>query len=81
MHSSKKKELSIKLLLLEHLNRTALSKDETILSLKLLARCSQLLNFLCTSSVNNSSSPTDNSKQQDTPPTMNIQSSTEPTTP
>ncbi|GJY00203.1 hypothetical protein Tco_0357221 [Tanacetum coccineum] len=34
-----------------------------------------------TSSVNNSSSPTDNSKQQDTPPTMNIQSSTEPTTP
>ncbi|GJY52445.1 retrovirus-related pol polyprotein from transposon TNT 1-94 [Tanacetum coccineum] len=31
------------------------------------------------SSVNNSSSPTDNSKQQDTPPTMNIQSSTEPT--
>ncbi|GJX14500.1 retrovirus-related pol polyprotein from transposon TNT 1-94 [Tanacetum coccineum] len=34
-----------------------------------------------TSSVNKSSSPTDNSKQQDTPPTMNIQSSTEPTTP
>ncbi|GJX60700.1 hypothetical protein Tco_0292090 [Tanacetum coccineum] len=34
-----------------------------------------------TSSVNNSSSPTDNSNQQDTPPTMNIQSSTEPTTP
>nr|GEW48581.1 integrase, catalytic region, zinc finger, CCHC-type, peptidase aspartic, catalytic [Tanacetum cinerariifolium] len=32
-----------------------------------------------TSSVNKSSSPTDNSKQQDTPPTMNIQSSTEPT--
>ncbi|GJZ31651.1 retrovirus-related pol polyprotein from transposon TNT 1-94, partial [Tanacetum coccineum] len=31
------------------------------------------------SSVNNSSSPIDNSKQQDTPPTMNIQSSTEPT--
>ncbi|GJR31493.1 retrovirus-related pol polyprotein from transposon TNT 1-94 [Tanacetum coccineum] len=29
-----------------------------------------------TSSVNKSSSPTDNSKQQDTPPTMNIQSST-----
>ncbi|GJS45439.1 retrovirus-related pol polyprotein from transposon TNT 1-94 [Tanacetum coccineum] len=29
MHTSKKKELSIKLLLLEHLNRTALSKDET----------------------------------------------------
>ncbi|GKB77964.1 retrovirus-related pol polyprotein from transposon TNT 1-94 [Tanacetum coccineum] len=28
-----------------------------------------------------SSSPTDNSKQQDTPPTMNIQSSTEPTNP
>ncbi|GJX84549.1 retrovirus-related pol polyprotein from transposon TNT 1-94 [Tanacetum coccineum] len=34
-----------------------------------------------TLSVNNSSSPTDNSKQQDTPPIMNIQSSTEPTTP
>ncbi|GJX92455.1 retrovirus-related pol polyprotein from transposon TNT 1-94 [Tanacetum coccineum] len=34
-----------------------------------------------TSSVNNYSSPTDNSKQQDTPPTMNIQSSTEPTNP
>nr|GEZ22671.1 uncharacterized mitochondrial protein AtMg00810-like [Tanacetum cinerariifolium] len=32
-----------------------------------------------TSSVNNSSSPTDNSKQQDTPPTTNIQSSTETT--
>ncbi|GJT40866.1 retrovirus-related pol polyprotein from transposon TNT 1-94 [Tanacetum coccineum] len=34
-----------------------------------------------TSSVNKSSSPTDNSIQQDTPPTTNIQSSTEPTTP
>ncbi|GJU37461.1 retrovirus-related pol polyprotein from transposon TNT 1-94 [Tanacetum coccineum] len=34
-----------------------------------------------TLSVNNSSSPTDNSKQQDTPPTTNIQSSTEPTNP
>ncbi|GJT10334.1 retrovirus-related pol polyprotein from transposon TNT 1-94 [Tanacetum coccineum] len=34
----------------------------------------------CTSSVNDSSSPTDNSKQQDTPPTTNIQSLTEPTT-
>ncbi|GJT29454.1 retrovirus-related pol polyprotein from transposon TNT 1-94 [Tanacetum coccineum] len=34
-----------------------------------------------TSSVNKSSSPTDNSAQQDTPPTTNIQSSTEPTTP
>ncbi|GJS88360.1 retrovirus-related pol polyprotein from transposon TNT 1-94 [Tanacetum coccineum] len=33
-----------------------------------------------TSSVNKSSSPTDNSKLPDTPPTMNIQSSTEPTT-
>ncbi|GJX10730.1 putative reverse transcriptase domain-containing protein [Tanacetum coccineum] len=33
------------------------------------------------SSVNKSSCPTDNSKQQDTPPTTNIQSSTEPTTP
>nr|GEW93585.1 Gag-Pol polyprotein [Tanacetum cinerariifolium] len=35
----------------------------------------------CTSSVNKSSSPTNNSKQQDTPPTTNIQSSTKPTTP
>ncbi|GJY31633.1 hypothetical protein Tco_0415128 [Tanacetum coccineum] len=34
-----------------------------------------------TSSVNKSSSPTNNSKQQDTPPITNIQSSTEPTTP
>ncbi|GJZ79752.1 retrovirus-related pol polyprotein from transposon TNT 1-94 [Tanacetum coccineum] len=33
-----------------------------------------------TSSVNKSSSPTENSKQQDTPPTMNIQSSTVATT-
>nr|GEU45711.1 hypothetical protein [Tanacetum cinerariifolium] len=43
---SKKKELSIKLLLLEHLNRTALSKDEIALWLRLLVRCSQLHNFL-----------------------------------
>ncbi|GJX76896.1 hypothetical protein Tco_0323707 [Tanacetum coccineum] len=34
-----------------------------------------------TSSVNNSSSPADNSKQQDTPPASNNQSSTEPSTP
>ncbi|GJU01625.1 retrovirus-related pol polyprotein from transposon TNT 1-94 [Tanacetum coccineum] len=34
-----------------------------------------------TSSVINSSSPTDNSKQQDTPPTTNIQSLIDPTTP
>nr|GEV15701.1 hypothetical protein [Tanacetum cinerariifolium] len=34
-----------------------------------------------TSSVNKSSSPIDNSKQQDTPTTTNIQSSTEPTSP
>ncbi|GJS07864.1 putative ribonuclease H-like domain-containing protein [Tanacetum coccineum] len=34
-----------------------------------------------TSSVNNSSSPTENSKQQDTPPITNIQSSIEPTSP
>nr|GEY18906.1 zinc finger, CCHC-type [Tanacetum cinerariifolium] len=34
-----------------------------------------------TSSVNNSSSLTDNFKQQDTPPTTNIQSSAEPTNP
>nr|GEZ83595.1 hypothetical protein [Tanacetum cinerariifolium] len=41
-----KKELSIKHLLLEHLNRTALSKDETALWLRLLERCSHLYNFL-----------------------------------
>ncbi|GJV50205.1 retrovirus-related pol polyprotein from transposon TNT 1-94 [Tanacetum coccineum] len=35
----------------------------------------------CTSSVNKSSSPTDNSTQQDTQPTTNIQPTTEPTTP
>ncbi|GKF30824.1 hypothetical protein Tco_0100622, partial [Tanacetum coccineum] len=34
-----------------------------------------------TSHVNTSSSPTDNSKQQDTPPTTNNPSSTEPITP
>ncbi|GKD94258.1 retrovirus-related pol polyprotein from transposon TNT 1-94, partial [Tanacetum coccineum] len=34
------------ILLSEHLNRTALSKDETVLWLRLLERCSQLLNFL-----------------------------------
>nr|GEX47653.1 retrotransposon protein, putative, unclassified [Tanacetum cinerariifolium] len=34
-----------------------------------------------TSSVNKSSSPTDNSKQQDTPPTTTIQSLSEPTNP
>ncbi|GJZ19696.1 retrovirus-related pol polyprotein from transposon TNT 1-94 [Tanacetum coccineum] len=41
----KKKALNIKLPLLGHLNRMALSKDGTILSLRLLERCSQLLNF------------------------------------
>ncbi|GKB72132.1 hypothetical protein Tco_0933544 [Tanacetum coccineum] len=46
MHISKKKELSIKLLLLKHLNRMALSKDKTVLLLRLLERCFQLLNFL-----------------------------------
>nr|GFC74196.1 hypothetical protein [Tanacetum cinerariifolium] len=34
-----------------------------------------------TSSANKSSSPTENSKQQDRPPTTNIQSSIEPSTP
>nr|GEW19840.1 hypothetical protein [Tanacetum cinerariifolium] len=37
--------------------------------------------FNAGTSVNKSSSPTDNSKQQDTPPTTNIQSPLEPTTP
>nr|GEY17870.1 hypothetical protein [Tanacetum cinerariifolium] len=47
----KKKELSIKLSLLEHLNRTALSKDETALWLRLLERCSQLQDFLYSSGL------------------------------
>ncbi|GJZ51969.1 retrovirus-related pol polyprotein from transposon TNT 1-94 [Tanacetum coccineum] len=47
----------------------------------LLRQRPQLQSLIGTSSVNKSSSPTDNSKQQDTPPTTNIQSSTEPTTP
>nr|GEU82031.1 hypothetical protein [Tanacetum cinerariifolium] len=38
----KKKELSIKPLQLEHLNKTALLKDETVLWLRLLERCPQL---------------------------------------
>ncbi|GJQ99989.1 hypothetical protein Tco_0522974 [Tanacetum coccineum] len=42
---SKKKALNIRLPLLEHLNRTALSKDETALLLRLLEQCSQLLSF------------------------------------
>ncbi|GJR36413.1 retrovirus-related pol polyprotein from transposon TNT 1-94 [Tanacetum coccineum] len=42
---SKKKALNIKLTLLEHLNRTALSKDGTVLWLRLLERCSKLLSF------------------------------------
>ncbi|GKF07559.1 retrovirus-related pol polyprotein from transposon TNT 1-94 [Tanacetum coccineum] len=46
MHSLKKKKLSFKILPLEHLNRMALSKDETALSLRLLERCYRLLNFL-----------------------------------
>ncbi|GJR00293.1 hypothetical protein Tco_0523277 [Tanacetum coccineum] len=44
MHSSKKNELSIKLPLLEHLNRTALSKDETVLWFE-AARTSFSFNF------------------------------------
>nr|GEU43709.1 hypothetical protein [Tanacetum cinerariifolium] len=40
------------------------------------------VNFYCRYfNVNNSNSPTKNSKQQDTPPTTNIHSSTEPTNP
>nr|GFD18926.1 hypothetical protein [Tanacetum cinerariifolium] len=35
----------------------------------------------CTSSVNKSSSPTNNSNQQDTQPTTNIQPTSEPSTP
>ncbi|GJU06949.1 hypothetical protein Tco_1123379 [Tanacetum coccineum] len=40
----------------------------------------QFPNYICTSRVNKSSSPTNNSTQPDTPPTMNIQSSTRPST-
>ncbi|GKF30221.1 retrovirus-related pol polyprotein from transposon TNT 1-94, partial [Tanacetum coccineum] len=42
---SKNKALNIRLPLLEHLNRTALSKDGTALLLRLLEQCSQLLSF------------------------------------
>ncbi|GKG39492.1 hypothetical protein Tco_0463637, partial [Tanacetum coccineum] len=45
MPISKKKALNIKLPLLEHLNRTALSKDGIVLLLRLLVRCFQLLSF------------------------------------
>ncbi|GJS53744.1 retrovirus-related pol polyprotein from transposon TNT 1-94 [Tanacetum coccineum] len=45
MPISKKKALNIKLPLLEHLNRMALSKDGTVLLLRLLERCFQLLSF------------------------------------
>ncbi|GJU93857.1 hypothetical protein Tco_1318613 [Tanacetum coccineum] len=41
----KKKALNIRLPLLEHLNRMALSKDGTALLLRLLEQCSQLLSF------------------------------------
>nr|GEX92824.1 retrovirus-related Pol polyprotein from transposon TNT 1-94 [Tanacetum cinerariifolium] len=88
MYSSKQKQLSIKLPLLEHLNRTALSKGETVLLLRMLARYTsapsqQELDLVfgplydefftaCTSSVNNSSSHIDNSAQQETQPLTNI---------
>nr|GEX10806.1 hypothetical protein [Tanacetum cinerariifolium] len=58
--------------------RTVASKS-TIQNSKIYYR--MLYEKTSTSSVNKSSSPLDNSKQQDTPPTMNIQSLTEPTTP
>ncbi|GJY83076.1 integrase, catalytic region, zinc finger, CCHC-type containing protein [Tanacetum coccineum] len=72
-----------------------LSKKDVVISLPKLKYVRDQLCFSCevskakrkfiqykgTLSVNNSSSPTDNSKQQDIPPTTNIQSSTEPTTP
>nr|GEW59835.1 retrovirus-related Pol polyprotein from transposon TNT 1-94 [Tanacetum cinerariifolium] len=73
------------------------SKDSIIISSQLVnfvMRIWRLLKSTCfvrdlqgndlligTSSVNKSSSPTDNSKQRDTPPTTNIQSSTEPSNP
>ncbi|GJS82791.1 retrovirus-related pol polyprotein from transposon TNT 1-94 [Tanacetum coccineum] len=53
---SKKKALNIILPLLEHLNRTALSKDGTVLLLRLLERCFQLpiihISFWAESSCN-----------------------------
>ncbi|GKG38380.1 hypothetical protein Tco_0460092 [Tanacetum coccineum] len=42
---SKKKALNIRLPLLKHLNRMALSKDGTVHSLRLLELCFQLLSF------------------------------------
>ncbi|GJZ12218.1 retrovirus-related pol polyprotein from transposon TNT 1-94 [Tanacetum coccineum] len=59
-------------------NTIAPSKQE--LDLLFSPLCDELFTA-CTSSVNKSSSPTKNSKQQDTPPTTNIQSSLEPITP
>ncbi|GKF75083.1 hypothetical protein Tco_0224527, partial [Tanacetum coccineum] len=47
VYLNKKKALNIRLPLLEHLNRTALSKDGTTLLLRLLERCFQLLSFHC----------------------------------
>ncbi|GJW47083.1 retrovirus-related pol polyprotein from transposon TNT 1-94 [Tanacetum coccineum] len=94
MHTSKKKELSIKLLLLEYLNRTMLSKDETVLWLRLLKQC-----FLA-SKLPLDGENLDKMKEKgdpcilvlqvstslllpptNTPPTTNIQSPLEPTTP
>ncbi|GJX53346.1 integrase, catalytic region, zinc finger, CCHC-type containing protein [Tanacetum coccineum] len=62
--SLNRKELSIKLLLLEHLNRTALSKDETVLLLRLLERCFRLLNFLYSFGLKQLHLKTDQSSSQ-----------------
>ncbi|GJY57671.1 retrovirus-related pol polyprotein from transposon TNT 1-94 [Tanacetum coccineum] len=71
---------------LSHLNFNyinLLSKKDVVIGLPKLKYVKDLTISLfgSTLSVNKSSSPTDNSKQQDTPPTTYIQSSTEPTTP
>nr|GEX01091.1 hypothetical protein [Tanacetum cinerariifolium] len=66
---------------LSHLNFdyiNLLSKKDVVIG---LPKLKYVKYQLCTSSVKKSSSHTDNSKQRDTPPTTNIQSSTEPTNP
>ncbi|GJZ27140.1 retrovirus-related pol polyprotein from transposon TNT 1-94 [Tanacetum coccineum] len=67
----------------ERRNRTLVEAARTMLSASKLALFfwAEAIATACTLSVNKSSSPTDNSKQQDTPPTTNIQSSTYPTNP
>ncbi|GKA09073.1 retrovirus-related pol polyprotein from transposon TNT 1-94 [Tanacetum coccineum] len=69
--------------IVERRNRTLVEAARTMLSASklLLFFWAEAIATACTSSVNKSSSPTDNSKQQDTPPITNNPCTTEPTTP